>query len=623
MGYDKTCRILIILLFVALGFLTLRISEVSAVTAGQKHTQESVKNAVSRIGAPQRYADGIITNFDSRVTLETNGTATITEKIIVYFPFEKHGIYRWIPNTVILDNGKKLRQPIKVDSVTYRKLPNQSGELQGDTTQAYSTSNSKGGYTVLKIGEAETVIQGAYEYTIIYSMKRAVRYQDGFQELYLNITGDKWEIPIISASALISSPKPATDTKCYTGASGSAESRCNTATQSNDTFFSTSTPTSEMAQGLTVALKYPDGTFTPPSDFEKLVDQILFLLPYFSLLIPTMVGLYVFNTWRKHGKDLPLNAIPPQFVVSKELKEGSLSSYSALLAMNKKPLATLAELIKIAEQNLLTIDFTKGKVTLKISDEQRPKLQEYLNKGPASLKDMIEILTRNYSSESALHTLKNVDTSIQRINTEAGREFESLPYTTDQSEGLQKQFYVFGGFSAAGAVIALAIIGENSIEGIGPFLLPISLGISAFLFFLFGAKMLKRTKEGERVTRELLGLKKYIKTAELKRLDFFNDPQKMIAHYEDLLPFAIIFGLDKKWSAAFGPILEQLLYSPSWLVSDVPISHALPRTYASLATNFASAMTKISTPPHSGGSSFSGGGGFSGGGSGGGGGGSW
>ncbi len=625
MGFDKIPRYFfaITLLVVIIGTSFAALPTVDAATAGQTHTQESVKKSVSDTGAPQRYADGIITNFDSVVELAQNGTATITEKIIVYFPNERHGIYRWIPNEVILDSGKKLKQPITIDSVNYKKLPSQIGDLQGTTTSAYSSSKSKGNYTVLKIGEADTLIQGAYEFTITYEMKHSVRFQDGYQELYLNITGDQWEIPIIAATARITSPHQPTESRCYTGVSGSTETQCQISSRASDTYFSTTVPSSSLAQGLTIALKFPDNSFSPPSASEQLLEKILAILPYVSLLIPVFVGIYGYFTWKKHGKDLPLSAIPPQFIVSDELKNGSLSAYSSLLSMNKKPLATLAELIKIAEQNLLTIDFTKGKVTLKISDSQRPKLEEYLDKAPSSLKEMIEVLTRNYSAESAIHTLKNVDTAIQRINSDAGKEFEQLPYTTDQSEGLQKKFYVLGGFCAAGAVILLAMIGEGTTEGVTPFILPFALGISAAMFFIFGARMLKRTKEGEVITRELLGLKKYIKTAELRRLEFFNDPQKMIAHFEELLPFAIIFGLDKKWSSAFGPVLEQLNYSPTWMTSDVPLTHALPRTYASLANNVASSMTKISTPPRSSGSSFSGGGGFSGGGSGGGGGGSW
>ena len=98
----------------------------------------------------------------------------------------------------------------------------------------------------------------------------------------------------------------------------------------------------------------------------------------------------------------------------------------------------------------------------------------------------------------------------------------------------------------------------------------------------------------------------------------------MIAHFEQILPYAVILGLDRQWAKEFGPVLEQLQYQPTWMTSDVPIYNALPRVYAGMSTQMASSMAKISTPPQSSSSSFGGGGGgFSGGGSGGGGGGSW
>lgn len=153
--------------------------------------------------------------------------------------------------------------------------------------------------------------------------------------------------------------------------------------------------------------------------------------------------------------------------------------------------------------------------------------------------------------------------------------------------------------------------------------LPISLILCGVIFIIFAIGMLKRTKEGDLLTRDLLGLKKYIKAAEVRRLEFFNNPKKMIAHFEQILPYAVILKLDKQWTKEFGPVLEQLQYQPTWMTSDIPIYHALPRTYAAMSSQVSANMATISTPPQSSGSSFSGGGGFSGGGSGGGGGGSW
>ena len=90
--------------------------------------------------------------------------------------------------------------------------------------------------------------------------------------------------------------------------------------------------------------------------------------------------------------------------------------------------------------------------------------------------------------------------------------------------------------------------------------------------------------------------------------------------FSDYLPYAIVFGLTRKWAKAF----EDLGFAPdtsSWYVGPHPFT-AL--AFADSIDGFAvtTGGTLASTPASSGSSGF-GGGGFSGGGGGGGGGGSW
>jgi len=584
-------------------------------------TQQSVLAEASAYGLAALYPDGLVTNFASSVTLDKKGTASIVEKITVYFPQQRHGIYRWIPNEVIIkDTGKKLKQPISVSSVSYKKLPSTAdsvGSLSGGP--AYTSSTSSGNYTVLKIGEADTLISGAYEYTIAYTMKRAVRFQKGYRELYLNITGDQWEIPILKASAVVSPATGIADSKCFTGASGATASNCTINTSGNYFSLATATAPTVLAEGLTVAIKYADNTFAPPSALERFIEQILPLLP---LLLPVFVFLYGYSTWKKYGRDTSLYAVPPVFVPTNQMEQENLTILNGLLVMKGTPVATTAELIRLAEKGYLTISYENGKVSLRLSPEQQKKLPEFLATQPKSLQTLISTLTRDFQPDTAISSLKSVYTDIANANKQAVAEFKNCTYITDKSENIQSAFIAFSVISFIGAFLLFAFLSESSINNWA--ILPISLLICGVFFTVFAIGMLKRNKEGDQLYLDLHGLKKYIKTAEVKRLEFFNNPQKMIAHFEQILPYAVILKLDKQWTKEFGPILEQLEYAPTWMTSNVPIYQALPHTYAAMSNQISTSMAKIGTPPSSSGSSFGGGGGgFSGGGSGGGGGGSW
>ena len=111
--------------------------------------------------------------------------------------------------------------------------------------------------------------------------------------------------------------------------------------------------------------------------------------------------------------------------------------------------------------------------------------------------------------------------------------------------------------------------------------------------------------------------------AEKDRIKFHNAPEKNPEHFEKLLPYAMILGVEREWAEQFKNIYNQ---PPSWY------SDSLGGTFNSIILisalnnfNHSSQAAMFSAPGGgaAGGGSGFGGGGFSGGGFGGGGGGSW
>ena len=133
---------------------------------------------------------------------------------------------------------------------------------------------------------------------------------------------------------------------------------------------------------------------------------------------------------------------------------------------------------------------------------------------------------------------------------------------------------------------------------------------------LIARRMPARTAKGTAMLRRIRGFRRVIATAET-HMSRWAEEENVFTRY---LPYAIVFGLTKKWAKAF----EDLGIQPDtsgWYVGPHAFTAA---AFADSIDGFAvtTGGTLASTPASSGSSGF-GGGGFSGGGGGGGGGGSW
>jgi uncharacterized membrane protein YgcG len=92
--------------------------------------------------------------------------------------------------------------------------------------------------------------------------------------------------------------------------------------------------------------------------------------------------------------------------------------------------------------------------------------------------------------------------------------------------------------------------------------IPLGLGITCGLFFLFSRIMPKMTKEGVQFWSKLAGFKEFIATAEKDRLKKLVDEHP--SYFEDTLAFAIAFGMADQWAKKFEGLT---LADPTWYQS--------------------------------------------------------
>lgn len=158
-----------------------------------------------------------IKNFDVEIEVNKDGSIEVLEKILYDFDWEeRHGIFRDIPNSY----GE---EGIKAD-VDFLSVTDEDGD--------FYTFNSEyvHGYDRIRIGDPNKTISGEHWYYITYTVDGVINGFEDHDELYWNVTGDMWEVPIESSSVLVRLPvgdgSEIRDVTCYTGYLGETYSDC-------------------------------------------------------------------------------------------------------------------------------------------------------------------------------------------------------------------------------------------------------------------------------------------------------------------------------------------------------------------------------------------------------------
>src|SRR5580658_2917457 len=152
-----------------------------------------------------------ISRFATTMTVSRDGTAQVLEHLDVVFDGQYHGIYRDIPIQYPGPNGSNYTLFLKVTGVT----DGHGHDLKYD-------SSVRNGSRHLKIYIPDAV-DATRTVDIRYNLTNAVRWFDGYDELYWNVTGNDWPVPIDSAMAVVIFPQGTQGNlraQAYTGAYG-------------------------------------------------------------------------------------------------------------------------------------------------------------------------------------------------------------------------------------------------------------------------------------------------------------------------------------------------------------------------------------------------------------------
>jgi uncharacterized membrane protein len=537
-----------------------------------------------------------ISDFKDSISIASDGTAIVSEKITLVFAGTWHGIHRTIPVEYPGAEGTNYTLFVNVLSVTDEN----GNKLKYD-------SSKSGAYRDLKIYIPDA-IDATKVVNIDYSVRNGVRFFDSYDEFYWNVTGNDWMVPIDHASAFVTLPDTAASglrAQAFTGAYGSKESEASAEVQGANVLSETTKPLS-MRGGLTIDIYIPQGILKPPSALTKLgwflgSNPVVFL-PLFTLAV-------MFGLWYSVGRDPdPGVSVAPQYEPPKGMCPAEAGTLIDDTIHPRDITSTIVDLavrgyIKIEEKvdTFLVFHHKDYLFTL-----LKPQAQWGADMTPHE-RVMLENIFLS-GSGTRLSDLKN-------------RFYTVIPIVREDIMSALKQKGIYAldpesanGYSiVAAVVIAILVVGVQVLGWMNLFYsVPLLIGsvlISALIWWLFAREMTAKTVAGARIRVAVLGFQEFMNRVDADRIKRMPPDT-----FEKFLPYAMALGVEHQWAQAFDGIIKD---PPTWYVSQNGYTGFSPLFFSSSMHSMATDMHQVFTSApraSSGGSGFSSGGGFSGGG---------
>jgi len=614
---------------------------------------------IDAAGLPTDVNDFTFDSFDATYALSQDSSKRsmlhTNETLVAEFPdFDQNrGIIRSIPTQY---DGHSTH--ITVKSVT-----------DGSGKPRSFSMGTDGDFTTITIAVPEgSYVHGKQTYVIDYTQTDVTKYftDTNDDEFYWDVNGTGWSQPFGEVSATVTvagslASKLNGQNACYQGSEGSTQ-KCELAADNG-------TITAQVEklgpyEGMTLAIGFAPKTFADAP--FNLIEKILEIVPLSFLLgllaeVIAVVGAIVlhYQLWRRRSGDPIIAQYEPPKDVSVMLAANIVGKPKKGMAASIVDLAVRGK-VRILEKPQEGFQAAKFGVQQLNVDGLLPDEEGVMNAlfaftGFGDIGAMISRFTGGAlppglkvigGTPVSATSADPVDANIkwlEKSDTMLGDNVKTLTATVEsnaEANGLRKARHpaivtIIGILAVVGAVLMFFTAFASGDNGAGIAFGVIGANAGAWIAVLvFGlvSGLRPLTKEGSKLYDQLMGLKLYIKMAEADRLQMLqsisgadkvttSDGNQIVKIYERLLPYAVLFGLEKEWAAELAKYYGTT--SPDWYSGSMDGFNVAAFSTGIAAFSAVSAST-TSTSSSSGGFSSSGGsdgGGSSGGGGGGGGGG--
>lgn len=567
-----------------------------------------------------------ITSYTTDIEIQPSGALLVREEIAYDFgSTERHGIFREIVTKQRYDDTHDRSYPLDVVSVT---------ATPSGTPAGYAIEDAGGGLTRIRIGDANRTITGTHTYVITYRLGGTLNGFSDHDELYWNVIGAQWDVPIGRASVTVRAPVAPTAVACFAGPTGS-NVPCGSATVEAGRAAFAQPSGLDTYEGLTVVVSLPKGAVSAPAPILSVrqtfaraftVDPLRVVL---LLVLLTGVAGGVSRLLWVIGRDrqwrgqpvaaIPAGAgdvedripllngptVPAEYTPPEGMRPGLVGT---VFDETAHPLDISATIVDLAVRGYLRIEEIEGKGWF-ASDDWKLTCLRHGDDLASYERTLLDGLFRDGEEVKFSDLREQFASRLGQVQTHLYGELVGRKWYRRSPKDTRAIWLTVGTVALVASVaveVASAVFTSFAI-------VPLPLVAGAVTLLALHGRMPARTAAGTAAYRRVLGFRRFILDAETYRARF----AEQAGLYYEYLPYAIVFGATKQWAQAFEGLA---LDAPDWYVSSQPFSALM---LANAMTGFSDRSTGAltSTPGGSGGSGFSGG--FSGGGGGGGGGGSW
>jgi uncharacterized membrane protein YgcG len=535
-----------------------------------------------------------IERFAVTLEVEPDATLRVRESITFDFRGSHQGIFRTIP---VRYERRGLEFALRVDDI----------HVFDESVAPLKTEVSRLGHAIRIRAWVPGALNAVKTVIITYRMRRALIDVDGHEELYWNVTGTEWDVPIRQAEAVVSSPPgiplDRVVSTAYTGPPGASGS--DYVEERADSFLTfRTTRTLRPREGLTIAVGWPPGAVHGPAVLQKVG---WFLGDNWPLALPLLALAGVLLVWRLYGRDPGGSpTIKPEY----QPPEGMMpAAGGALVSERATPRDVVATLVDLAVRGFIRIeeiepDFGETDYVIHrlkgIPDDAQLK--------PLERSLLGRLFGSNWSlTERRLSEVKrDYDTTFPPVRDEIYRMMVRDGLFPSSPESV-RALWLFAGLAMIGAAAFILTSGAGRfVTSPGP--LGIGLGLAGLIVAALSPLMPRKTLRGAQAMVRVKGFREFLERTgkdELRRLP----PDTM----HKWLAWAIALGISERWIHAFDGLSVS---EPTWYSGRG--SFDLGTFDRSLTRFAASAEQAIVTSRRGGDGSWSGGGGTSGGSSGGG-----
>ncbi|MFP7761351.1 DUF2207 domain-containing protein [Marisediminicola sp. LYQ85] len=562
--------------------------------------------------------DFTFSSFDAVYELsaddEGRSQLRVTETIVAEFPdFDQNrGIFRVIPDRY---DG----HPIDLEIVS---VTDESGEPR-------EVESEDGGEVTIA---GDDFVRGQQTYVITWEARNVTRFADdtGVDEFYWDVNGVDWAQPFDSVSATVVVDPELVDSltgdiAAIAGETGATLSNANITSDSSAVVEATddglvaSATDLDPEETLTIAIAFEPETFVPR-------DNSFGAAPWPTISLVAMIVALAAAVWALVLRRTMLADAPGRgTIVAEYLPPKDASVAVAALVLHKQSVATTAQILDLAVTGHVRI------VDESTSSKPRYRLDYLTDEGATP------------DQREALHALFGAtltpgeNRSLKKANEKSAKRFTKLAERVKKDaatdDTLKRVSHALPGIAFTVALVAglvsavFAAVSLGGAFGGGVPILFLLASAAAIVVALTAVAKVPLGARGVRVRDHLLGLKTYIDLAEAERLRFLqspegaerarvsvDDPAEVVRLHEKLLPYAVLFGVEKKWAAELGRFYEQNGTEPGWYSGSTTFNAAV---FASTISSVSTSVSSYSSPSGGTGGGISAGGGGGGGGGGG------